>query len=60
MKKLNEGQFFHVKSQIYDNEFHVPSFPCRTHFSVPYPLLLLFTPHQLKIVYFSTNPVLWL
>ena len=27
MKKLNESQFLHVKSQIYDNEFHVPSFP---------------------------------
>ena len=27
MEKLKEGQLLHVKSQIYDNEFHVPSFP---------------------------------
>ena len=27
MKKLNEGRFLHAKSQIYENEFHVPSFP---------------------------------
>ena len=60
MKKLNEGQFFHEKSQIYDNEFHVPSFPCRTYFSIAYPLLLLFTSHLLKIVYLSTNPALLL
>ena len=60
MKKLNEGRFFQAKSQIYDNEFHVPSFPCRTHFSFPYLLLLLFTPHLLKIVYLSTNPALLL
>ena len=27
MKMLNEGQFLHVYLQIYDNKFHVPSFP---------------------------------
>ena len=30
MKKLNESQFLHVKSQIYDSEFHVPRFLCCT------------------------------
>ena len=36
MKKLNEGLFFHAKSRTYDNEFHAPSFPCRTRKYRPY------------------------
>ena len=41
MKKLNGGRFLHAKLKIYDNEYHVPNFPCRAQ---NYPLLLLFTP----------------
>ena len=41
MKKLNEGQFPHAKSQSCENKFHVPSYLCRTQ---NYPLLLLLIP----------------
>ena len=57
MKKFNEVRFLHSKLQIYDNEFHVPSFPC------PYPKLpppFIVHSHLLKIVYLSTNPPLLL
>ena len=43
MKKLNKGRFLHAKSQIYDNEFHVTSFPGRTQNYPPPPPFLLFT-----------------
>ena len=43
MKKLNKGRFLRAKSQIYDNEFHVTSFPGRTqNYPRPPPPLLLF------------------
>ena len=45
IKKLNEGQFLHVKSEIYDNQFHVPSFPF--FYCSPPPIRLLKSiPHQ--------------
>ena len=37
MKKLNKGRFLRAKSQIYDNEFHVTSFPGRTQNYPPPP-----------------------
>ena len=45
MKKLNEGRFLHAKSQIYDNKFHVPSFPCCTQ---NYPLKIQNSPPPTK------------
>ena len=44
MKELNEGRFLHVQSQIYDNEFRVPSFLCCTQNYPHQPTLFIIIP----------------
>ena len=46
MKKLNKGRFLRAKSQIYDNEFHVTSFPGRTQNYPPPPPFYCLPFHQ--------------
>ena len=41
MKKLNKDQFLHARSQIYNSEHHVSSFPCHTQ---NYPLFYYSSP----------------
>ena len=53
MKKLNKGRFLRAKSQIYDNEFHVTSFPGRTQNYPPPFLLFTFPPTHS----FYSNPL---